>query len=304
MFQLNVSCRRRLTMLAGAWVVLSGCLSVEGTEKSRDEARLAEPEPERNVLSGDTVCHTEDLEEEDLARVESEFQRLRVLRATRAAGTVTVPVYFHVIRRGTGTSNGDIPQARIDAQLAVLNQAFRNSPFRFQLMETDRTTQPAWFRLMKGGSAEFNMMNALRRGGAGSLNIYSVSYQGGMLGWSAFPWDLALRPVVDGVVISYASLPGGSQVPFNQGATAVHMVGHWLGVLHTFEEGCFGGDGVSDTPMEDEPAFGCPADRDTCPGGGVDPINNYMDMTDDACRTSFTQGQSDRMDAFGAAYRL
>jgi hypothetical protein len=229
----------------------------------------------------------------------------------RNPGSVTVQVWFHVIRRGTGISNGDIPQSQIDAQIAVLNDSNSgatggtNTPFRFVLAGVTRTTNTTWYTMGPGSAAEAAAKSALRVGNATTLNIYSCSPGGGLLGWATFPWSYAGNPTNDGVVILYSSVPGGTAAPYNQGDTATHEVGHWLGLYHTFQGGCNGnGDFVSDTPAEKSPAFGCPTGRDSCRNKpGLDPIENFMDYTDDFCMWRFTNGQSARMDSLSLQYR-
>jgi len=78
-----------------------------------------------------------------------------------------------------------------------------------------------------------------------------------------------------------------------------------LGLYHTFKRGCLLDDAIGDTPAEAEPYRGCDPSkkRDTCPQGGLDPIHNFMDYSDDICMYKWTNGQIDAMHASIDFYR-
>jgi hypothetical protein len=217
----------------------------------------------------------------------------------------TIPVYWHII---TNTSGQGAPtSSQINQQISVLNAAYASTGWQFSLVSTNTTANNSWYTCT-GGTCETQMKNALRQGSADDLNIYSNNMGSGLLGWATFPSDYASNPKMDGVVILYSSLPGGSAAPYNLGDTATHEIGHWMGLYHTFQGGCAKqstrGDMVADTPAEQSAAFGCPTGRNTCSSPGNDPITNFMDYTDDSCMNNFTPGQDARMDSLFTTYRF
>ena len=256
-------------------------------------------------------CATKDLDERSATEIQvalEEFNRNR--GQIRKSGSVTIPVYFHVVNKGKGIENGDVPMTMLRAQVDVLNASFSgttggaNTPYRFVLAGVDRTTNLAWFNAGPGTRAEREMKSALHVGSAAVLNFYTNNAGGYLLGWATFPFWYAGDPLMDGVVCLYSSLPGGSEVPYNEGDTGTHEVGHWLGLFHTFQDACSShNDFVADTAAERSPAFRCPTGRDTCPTPGADPIENFMDYTDDPCMYQFTGGQSARMESLSLQYR-
>jgi len=214
--------------------------------------------------------------------------------------SIDIPIAFHVITSG---SQGSVPNSRLTQQVSVLNNAFSGTGFSFYIDTIDITNNSSWYTM--SGSAETQAKSALGIDPHTTLNIYVAGIGGGLLGWATFPSSLSSNPTNDGVVILNESLPGGSAAPYNEGDTATHEIGHWLGLYHTFQGGCNGnGDFVDDTPAEKSPAYGCPTGRDTCRrNAGADPIENFMDYTDDNCMDRFTDCQTVRMHEQVAAYR-
>lgn len=267
---------------------------------------------QRAFVEAGRRCQTFHPDAETMAALEEDFlfqlsQRPHGGPSALFTAPKTVDVYFHVVNNGTGISNGDVPQSQIDAQIDVLNAAYARSGFYFRLVQVTRTTNSTWYTMGHGSTAEKQAKAALRQGSADDLNIYSANPGGGLLGWATFPSSYSSNPSNDGVVILYSSVPGGTAAPYNEGDTGTHEVGHWLGLYHTFQGGCNGqGDYVSDTPAERSAAYGCPTGRDSCTGKkfpGLDPVNNFMDYTDDYCMYEFTSGQAARMQAQWDAYR-
>lgn len=253
--------------------------------------------------------------ERDPSRGESDLLQGVEPTSVSAAGSIPVRTVVHVISTSARTAATD---RMVKAQMAVLNSSFAgqqgadamNTPFRFDLVAVTRTINPAWGDL-GNATVEQQVKTQLRQGGKETLNVYVGPLGGGLLGYAYFPVQPGTQTPKswqDGVVVLDESLPGGSAVPYHLGDTLPHEVGHWLGLHHTFAGGCStANDGISDTPAEAYPNFvACSEDEgtDTCARlPGLDPVENFMDYSDDLCMNAFTRGQAARMDAIWKRYR-
>ena len=227
-----------------------------------------------------------------------------------------IPVVVHIIMQNDGV--GNISDGQVQSQIDILNEdymALLGTPgengteggIRFRLATVDpsgnpttgitRTTNNNWFQ----DNDEIGFKSALGWDQSHYLNIYTNS-AGGYLGYAYLPSSYA-GTVRDGVVILYSAFGRNSgSPPYDQGRTATHEVGHYLGLEHPFEGGCqteaspgcySSGDLICDTNSEQEPAYGCPQGSASC--SSPDPIHNYMDYSDDTCMNNYTPEQVRRM---------
>ena len=235
-----------------------------------------------------------------LESVQEELDRFKATSPIQR-DIVNVQVAFHVIHSLSG--NGNISDLMIYNQINVLNEAYEQYNIIFTLSSIDRTANDNWFSDMESYEQQYKQQ--LNIDPAHHLNIYTGNMPG-LLGWSYMPYSWSESYYMHGVCLSYTCLPGGTY-PYNLGKTASHEVGHYLGLLHTFDNGCNApGDYVNDTPYQDDGnnIYTCNPNLDTCPNQlGTDPVHNYMNYVDDACLTEFTNGQSERMDEMIAQYR-
>ncbi|KAF9000834.1 metalloprotease, partial [Cyathus striatus] len=259
---------------------------------------------------------------EDRLAAEEKFQIDKALKKTQreACQFSVANVYFHVIAENNTVAGGWLPDIAIENQFHDLNQELSFVGLQWTLAGIDRMINETWLRgiYQTNGVVQMEMKQRLGIGNVSDLNIYTVGYVAvfyyefnslpvcrfilDATRYSTFPFSYEYNPIDDGVIIRFPSLPGGTGTNNNMGEVAVHEVGHWVGLYHTFVGGCDNteGDFVADMLAECLIDFihDCSVGRDTCPGPefpGEDPIHNHMDYTEDSCRAEFTPGQIGRM---------
>ncbi|MFT7678726.1 MAG: hypothetical protein ACI8QC_002723 [Planctomycetota bacterium] len=213
--------------------------------------------------------------------------------------TYVIPVVVHILIHNNGS--GDMPDSRVTSQIDVLNADFANvtnSKIQFTLAGITRSVNRHWYNDNKA------YYNTLAWDTNRYLNIYTNT-AGGNLGYAYLPsGGGVVGQAWDGVRINHNAMGvNPAYAPYDLGRTATHEVGHYLGLYHTFDDGCHGGncnqagDLICDTAPEASPNYSSCGigSRNTCSGGGSDPIENYMDYSYDVCMDRFSAEQANRM---------
>jgi PKD repeat protein len=272
-----------------------------------------------------------------LAEIQKQFyQDIPQVGNQKRATKFIIPVVFHVIHTN-GPEN--ISKAQIESQIKILNQDFSlNNPnkanirsaftsiaadceieFRLAKIDPQGRCTDGIDRIYSPKHVESERDEEKKIPNAAwpnqkYLNIWVISKifetdptsGGTTLGYAYLPYSVNQGSVYDGIVVraDYVGVVGTAQVN-NAGRTLTHEIGHYLGLLHTFEDGCSGlgsnkGDYCDDTP----PVAGtftnasCPSNGNSCSTetpNRIDQWENYMDYSRGECQAMFSLNQKSIM---------
>lgn len=230
--------------------------------------------------------------------------------------SITIPVVVHILYNSAAQNISD---AQVQSQIDVLNEDFSatNSDYRnydagYGSVKGDMDINFCLVQVIhkqtNHKSFGFNdNMKYSNKGGSDAvdpmhiLNIWVCDLGNKVLGFAYYP---GISPEKFGVVCHTNAFGRGSQynlfTDYDLGRTTTHEVGHCFGLVHIWGDRTCGSDEVDDTPLHNEPNFGCPEQGhlSTCTGTPLEMWMNYMDYSDDRCMYFFSDGQVSRADFF------
>lgn len=163
---------------------------------------------------------------------------------------VTVPVAFHVITDPFSPGVGNVGDAVLQQQIAVLNDRYARAGYdiRFRLATITRTQNALWKGIGSDERWTGEAKSELHLDPARVLNVYVADAAGD--NYARFPWEMSGESDYrNGVLLDYRVLPGQGEIitaqlggqtltaPKDHGETLAHEIGHFFGLLHTFREG-------------------------------------------------------------------
>jgi gliding motility-associated-like protein len=247
---------------------------------------------------------------------------------TESNALKTIPTVTHIVHNG-GPEN--LSDAQVQQGIQWLNQALSNTGIfnqgsgihtDIQLCFAQRTpnglstngitrTQNVITEL-QAETQDIQLKNLIRWQPKDYLNIWIVkgicssNYGCGIVAYAYYPY--AHGSGIDGIVIEADYL-----TDINKVSSLAHELGHYLGLYHTFKEGCINnnclidGDRICDTPPDQSTAFvpcsqivnTCSTDMQSGPFSTDQPdmTRNFMDYGKFFCLHDFTADQSTRMNA-------
>ena len=255
--------------------------------------------------------------------------------------TVVIPVVVHIVLPNPNIitdDNVDYFINRLNTDFSGRNEDSANgssfygvrghSLLRFALARRDINGNPTTGIERKVGTGAIGQTDpqAIKTSASGLppwditkyYNLWVGVGSGGLLGISPGIGPATQSgTAIDGICCDYtvfANNPCFSLSAFALARTAVHEIGHNMGLYHVFQNACAGTDfgqitstgmalpaslltSSDDTPPQSASTSGCPAQgaANGCTPSVPKMFQNYMDYTNDACYSMFTKGQVARM---------